>query len=100
MKSRQPIAKNNSKSRPHILSATQLVEKEPTLRRIYCRTLVEHCCYTDTLAFLTTLRKKMLGWQTSSLGRHYDSCETRDANDVNELLLLYSFVFSPSESQL
>lgn len=75
--------------------ATQLVEKDPNLALLTAEKSLNIAVIPDTLVFLSVLRN-----QNPPLANRFFlgallSCQTRKAKDVNEMLLLYAFVFSP-----
>ncbi|HWN09404.1 MAG TPA: hypothetical protein VNO50_09105 [Pyrinomonadaceae bacterium] len=75
--------------------ATQLVEKDPNLALLTAEKSLNIGVIPDTLVFLTALRKQHPPLANRFFLGALRGCQARKAKDVNELLLLYAFVFSP-----
>jgi hypothetical protein len=75
--------------------ATQLVEKDPNLALVTAEQSLNNGVMPDSLVFLATLRKKNPALANNFFLEALHSCEVRKGNDVNELVLLYAFIFSP-----
>ncbi len=75
--------------------ATQLVQKDPNLAVLTATRSFRAGVMPETLVFLATLRKKDVGLANRFFLSVLHSSRARSGNDVNELLLLYAFVFSP-----
>lgn len=86
---------DTSASTLYLRIASELIRSNPSLAvEVATRSLADGIS-PDTLLFLASLRKV----DTPSANRFFvaalRSCQMRGAKDVNELLLLYSYVFSP-----
>lgn len=75
--------------------ATQLVEKDPNLALLTAEKSLNVGVIPDTLIFLAALSKQNPPLANRFFLSALRSCQARKAKDVNELLLLYAFVFSP-----
>jgi hypothetical protein len=75
--------------------ATQLVAKDPNLALLTAEKSLNVGVIPDTLVFLTALRKQYPPLANKFFLDALRSCRARKTRDVNELLLLYAFVFSP-----
>ena len=76
--------------------AMELVEKDPMLALSMAQRSLSIAVPPDTLVFLGMLRKKDLVQANNFFGVALNSVKMRRGADVNELLLLYSYVFSPT----
>src|SRR6185369_15501918 len=79
----------------NMLLALQLIETDPTLSMRVAQTVVQSAVPERTLEFLATLRKKDAALANAFFATALQSVIARRGTDVNELLLLYSYVFSP-----
>ena len=79
----------------NMLLALQLIETDPALSMRVAQTVVQSAVPEKTLEFLATLRKKDAGLANAFFATALQSVIARRGTDVNELLLLYSYVFSP-----
>ncbi|HYR77513.1 MAG TPA: hypothetical protein VEM96_16985 [Pyrinomonadaceae bacterium] len=75
--------------------AVQLVEKDPSLATATATRSLAIRIIPDTLTFLGILRKKDPQLASNFFLAALQAAEGRSGEDVNELLLLYSYVFSP-----
>lgn len=75
--------------------ATQLVEKDPNLALLTAEKSLNIGVIPDTLVFLGALRRQDPPLANRFFLGALRSCQARKAKDVNELLLLYAFLFSP-----
>jgi hypothetical protein len=80
----------------NMLLALQLVDTDPTLAVRVAQTAVAIAVTGRTLEFLGTLRKKDAGLANAFLSTALQSVAARRGTDINELLLLYTYVFSPT----
>jgi hypothetical protein len=87
--------KNSQIAVAYLKIATQLVEKDVNLAVLTAARSLNTGIMSDTLVFLATLRKKDVGLANRFFIDALLSCQARKGKDVNELLLLYAFVFSP-----
>jgi len=76
--------------------ATQLIDKDLTLALSIAGRSLGIAVIPDTLVFLGALRKKDLARANTFFIAALNSVRMRRGRDVNELLLLYSYVFSPT----
>jgi len=79
----------------NMLLALQLIETDPALSMRVAQTVVQSAVPERALEFLATLRKKDAGLANAFFATALQSVIARRGTDVNELLLLYSYVFSP-----
>ena len=79
----------------NMLLALQLIETDPALSMRVAQTVVQSAVPERTLEFLATLRKKDAALANAFFATALQSVIARRGTDVNELLLLYSYVFSP-----
>ena len=75
--------------------ATELSRNNPSLAVELATRSLANGVLPDTLLFLASLRKVNLSAANGFFIAALQSCQTRGAKDINELLLLYSYVFSP-----
>lgn len=80
----------------NMLLALQLIETDPALSVRVAQNAVAAGITTRTLEFLGTLRKKDAGLANGFFPTALQSVVARRGTDVNELLLLYTYVFSPT----
>ena len=80
----------------NMLLALQLIETDPALSVRVAQNAVTAAITTRTLEFLGTLRKKDAALANGFLPVALQSVVARRGTDVNELLLLYTYVFSPT----
>jgi len=80
----------------NMLLALQLIETDPALSVRVAKNAVAVAIPTRTLEFLGTLRKKDAGLANAFFLTSLQSVMARRGTDVNELLLLYTYVFSPT----
>jgi hypothetical protein len=80
----------------YIQLATQLFEKDLTLALSMAMRSLTIAVVPDTLVFLATLRKKDIVHANNFFTAALNSVKMRQGTDVNELLLLYAYVFSPT----
>ena len=80
----------------NMLLALQLIETDPALSVRVANNAVAVAITTRTLEFLGTLRKKDAGLANAFFLTSLQSVVARRGTDVNELLLLYTYVFSPT----
>lgn len=76
--------------------ATELIEKDLMLALSMARRSLSIAVLPDTLIFLGTLRKRDLAQANSVFVAALNNVKMRRGTDVNELLLLYSYLFSPT----
>lgn len=88
----QPLAQQADLN---LLLALQLIETDPALSVRVAQTAVQGVVPIRTLEFLATLRKKDVGLANAFFATALQSVTARRGTDINELLLLYSYVFSP-----
>ncbi|HXQ36031.1 MAG TPA: hypothetical protein VN843_18590, partial [Anaerolineales bacterium] len=74
--------------------ATDLIQENPPLAINIASRSLAFGITSETLTFLALLRKRDTGLANRFLLTATQSCKDRGAKDVNELLLLYSYVFS------
>jgi len=79
----------------NMLLALQLIETDPALSVRVAQSAVAVAVTARTLEFLGTLRKKDVGLANTFLSTALQSVVARRGTDINELLLLYTYVFSP-----
>ena len=75
--------------------ALELIDKAPATSMSVAESSLAAGLSPDTLAFLGALRKKDVGLANRFFLEALASVNGRRGEDVNELLLLYSYVFSP-----
>lgn len=80
----------------HLRIATELVESNPALAASVAEKTAGGAVIPQTLVFLEVLRKKDVPKANSFLLLTLRHAAQRQAEDVNELLLLYAYVFSPT----
>ena len=80
----------------NMLLALQLIETDPALSVRVAQNAVAAAITTRTLEFLGTLRKKDTALANGFFPTALQSVVARRGTDVNELLLLYTYVFSPT----
>lgn len=80
----------------NMLLALQLIETDPVLAVRVAKNAVAVAITTRTLEFLGTLRKKDAGSANAFFPTALQSVIARRGTDINELLLLYTYVFSPT----
>lgn len=80
----------------NMLLALQLIETDPALSVRVAQNAVAAAITTRTLEFLGTLRKKDAALANGFFPTALQSVVARRGTDVNELLLLYTYVFSPT----
>lgn len=80
----------------NMLLALQLIETDPVLSVRVAQNAVAAAITTRTLEFLGTLRKKDPGLANGFFPTALQSVVARRGTDVNELLLLYTYVFTPT----
>jgi len=80
----------------NMLLALQLIETDPALSVRVAQTAVAMGVTTRTLEFLGTLRNKDANLANAFFPTALQSVVARRATDTNELLLLYTYVFSPT----
>jgi hypothetical protein len=76
--------------------ATKLVESDPALAVATASRTLPGAVSTSTLVFLETLRRRDIRLANEFLSSTLQSLTLRGGEDINELFLLYSYVFSPS----
>lgn len=76
--------------------ATELVESDPVLAVATARRALSVSAGARTLIFLETLRRRNTRLADDFLMAVAQSIAARGGDDVNELFLLYAYVFSPS----
>lgn len=91
----EPSAGNTDLSSAYVKVATQLVEEAPALAVLTASRSLRTGLTPDTLVFLAMLRKKDVALANRFFVSALQSCQARNARDVNELLLLYAYVFTP-----
>ncbi|MEK6282546.1 MAG: hypothetical protein AABN95_19470 [Acidobacteriota bacterium] len=79
----------------NMLLALQLIETQPALAVRVAQNAVAAAVTVRTLEFLGTLRKKDAGLANAFFATALQSVIARRGTDINELLLLYTYVFSP-----
>ena len=77
--------------------ATALIAKDSTLAITLAESTLTSPLSSQTLVFLGMLRKKEIGLANSFFTAALQSIKMRQGNDLNELLLLYSYAFSPKK---
>ena len=80
----------------NMLLALQLIETDPALSVRVAQNAVAAVITTRTLEFLGTLRKKDTALANGFFPTALQSVVARRGTDVNELLLLYTYVLSPT----
>ena len=75
--------------------ALELIDKAPASSVSVAESSLGAGVFPDTLAFLGSLRKKDLRLANNFFVEALASVRRRRGDDVNELLLLYAYVFSP-----
>ena len=80
----------------NMLLALQLIETDPALSVRIAQKAVAVAVTVRTLEFLGTLRKKDAGLANAFFPTALQSVTARRGTDINELLLLYTYVFSPT----
>lgn len=80
----------------NMLLALQLIETDTALSVRVAQSAVAMGVTARTLEFLGTLRKKDAGLANAFFPTALQSVVARRGTDVNELLLLYTYVFSPT----
>jgi hypothetical protein len=80
----------------NMLLALQLIETDPALSVRVAQNAVAMAVTGRTLEFLGTLRKKDAGLANAFFTTALQSVTARRGTDMNELLLLYTYVFSPT----
>ncbi len=75
--------------------AIELIEKDPAFAIEIASKSLNSKLISESLVFLGVLRKKDSGLANAFFMKALQSLKTRQGNDVNEWLLLYSYVFSP-----
>src|SRR2546423_1889058 len=80
----------------NMLLALQLIETDPALSMRVAENAVAAAVTVKTLEFLGTLRKKDVGLADAFFATALQSVKARRGTDINELLLLYTYVFSPT----
>ncbi len=89
-------ARQRENASTYLKVATQLIERDPNLAILTAEESLRVGVFPDTLIFLASLRKRDVGLANRFFTSALNSSNTRKGHDVNELLLLYSFVFSPN----
>ena len=77
--------------------AIELVQKDPALAAAVAEKSLASAVYPRTLAFLERLRQKDAALANKFLSSALQSVLSRNGNDVNELFLLYPYVFSSQQ---
>ena len=80
----------------YIQLATELIEQDLSLALSMARRSLSIAVLPETLVFLGTLRKIDLAQANNLFTAALNNVQMRRGTDVNELLLLYSYVFSPT----
>lgn len=80
----------------NMMLALQLIETDPALAVRVAERSASVALTPRTLEFLGTLRKKDAAAADAFFATCVESVKARQAPDVNELLFLYSYVFSPT----
>jgi predicted HTH domain antitoxin len=75
--------------------AIELIEKDPTLAVSLANESLISAIIPETLVFLGALRQKNVPLANNFFGAALQSSKTRRGSDISELILLYSYVFSP-----
>lgn len=76
--------------------ALQLIETDPDLAVRVAERAVKTAVTARALEFLGTLRKKNVGLADAFFITSLQSVRARQGTDINELLLLYTYIFSPT----
>ena len=76
--------------------ATELFEKDPVLALSMAQRSLSMAVPPETLVFLAGLRKRDVVQANNIFGVALNGIKLRRGLDVNELLLLYAYVFSPT----
>lgn len=84
----------------YLTLATQLVEKDPALAVAVAEKSVGAAAGVRTLEFLGALRKRDANLANAFFTTALQQARARQGRHVNELLLLYSYVFSPTRVPL
>ncbi len=79
----------------NMMLALQLIETDPALAVTVAERSVRAGVTTRTLEFLGALKRKDNNVAGAFFATALQSVNARQGNDVNELLLLYAYVFSP-----
>lgn len=80
----------------HMQLALQLIETDPSLAVRAAERAVAMAVTARTLEFLGTLRKKDVSLADAFFNAALRSVQARQGADINELLLLHTYVFSPT----
>ncbi len=75
--------------------AIELIEKEPALAVSLANESLIGAVIPETLVFLGALRQKNVPLANNFFSAALQSCKTRRGRNISELILLYSYVFSP-----
>lgn len=75
--------------------ASELIEKEPTKAMSIASKSLSAAIMPETLVFLGKLRKRDAALADNFFTAALRSTKMRRGNDVNELLFLYSYIFTP-----
>lgn len=86
---------DTSASTLYLRIASELIRSNPSLAVELATRSLANGISPDTLLFLASLRKVDIPSANRFFVAALRSCQIRGARDVNELLLLYAYVFSP-----
>lgn len=75
--------------------AIELLEKDPILAVSLANESLIGALIPETLVFLAALRQKNIALADNFFSAALQSCKTRRGRDISELILLYSYIFSP-----
>jgi len=93
----KPAERSGSLVAGFLRLATELIEKDPTVAALVAEKSFSYGVTADTLMFLARLRKKDMTLANNLSVSALQSVRTRRGNDVNELFLLYAYVFSAAQ---
>ena len=91
----QKSGRNTQNATLRLKMALDLLDKAPTTSLAIAESSLPAGVFPDTLAFLGSLRKRDLSLANNFFREALLSVGLRGGSDVNELLLLYAYVFSP-----
>lgn len=91
------VAEGNSfiQSELYLKLATELIEKDPLLAVSIAEKSLVSAVTPSALIFLETLRRKDIRLANNFLISALQAIKSRQGSNINELFLLYSYVFSP-----
>jgi hypothetical protein len=93
---RKPGAGTSASTSLYLRIATDLIRSNPALAVTVAGRALATEIPPDTLRFLASLREYDIATANRFVLTALQSCQNRGAKDINELLVLYSYVFSPS----